>query len=476
MRVFAFIYFTIFALVDTIMSSKIVGAFTSNIGSYASNKKSFNILGRTNTLTFYSSHEPSSSSSSILILNMARGKIPLINEWEILKSGEIYGAISNHPTIQDGDIITTSTLSNPSECAENAVVTTISGSKYKLLDASPRMKKLLEKRDRNDKFSPLAKLELPKSTLKAMEFKELGLSGKSVGNGKYLLAGKPLRSTSGKSQIWTAYKTDLVGNPVVAEKEIIKVKITPNMEAISRENKNYDRVTGLFSNRKFVKKYDFFEDAGLGFEKQSAIVMQGGEKDLKGLLIQRKGVGFDGKALRDGAVVAAQCIQDMHSARLVWTDLKSENFIITGSNNLDEIYDDDILTRMRGIDLESAIPHGNTPVDYSPEACPPEFASAFVKGEATDFQLDYSYDMWSFGMFLYEMNTGRSYFENKSPITITKALQNPKFRADVSKVEDPKLRDLIESCLDVNPDNRPNIAQVLIHPFFTTSGIGPISF
>ena len=82
-----------------------------------------------------------------------------------------------------------------------------------------------------------------------------------------------------------------------------------------------------------------------------------------------EGRGLRGKAMSNAAVSAAQCIQSMHSSKLVWTDLKCENFVVP--------HDSAHLVGMKGIDLESAIPFGANPVDYSPKACPPEFAKAY---------------------------------------------------------------------------------------------------
>ena len=130
----------------------------------------------------------------------------------------------------------------------------------------------------------------------------------------------------------------------------------------------------------------------------------------------------------------------------------------------------------KGIDLESAIAKGGNPVDYSPEACPPEFAKAFLNGYGADFVLDYSYDIWSFGMLLFEMSTGKPYFAGKSPSAITKTLNIGEFDANLNGVKDAKLRDLIGQCLQSDSKKRPGIAQILLHPYFVTTGIGPFSF
>jgi len=38
------------------------------------------------------------------------------------------------------------------------------------------------------------------------------------------------------------------------------------------------------------------------------------------------------------------------------------------------------------------------------------------------------------------------------------------------------MKSLIQSCLQVDPKKRPSIAQVMLHPYFLTTGIGPLSF
>ena len=430
---------------------------------------------------------------------MARG-LPEIQDWSILRNGCVRGIVKDHPVIDDGDTITTSKLANPDVCNENTIVVTTSGSKYKLLQANSYMKKILsvkEKKQDKKVVKPAKKKVEKKMTLKISKDvnnkvekkppskkvekkakkpidvipsvgKPLPLSGKSVGNGQYVLVGKMVRTTSGKSQLWNAYRTDADGNPIVQNIDdgcsSIKVKLSTNVQALLRENANYDKVTSGIFYGKFVKKLDFFPVAqGPGFDNLSALIMESGSMDLKELLASRGFRGFSGKEMRDVAAAAGQCVQAMHAAQLVWTDLKSENFVVT---------DDGI----RGIDLESAIRFKGNPVDYSPEACPPEFASAFLKGEAGYFELDPSYDMWSMGMLLYELSTGKGYFEGKSAGYITKTVRNEEFVPDVSPVEDANLRDLIKECLRSDPKKRPDITQFLLHPYFTTTGVGPFSF
>lgn len=456
------------------------------------------------------------------------GRTPEISDWQILPDGSINGVSKYHPMIEDGDDITTSPLADVKAAGTNRVVRTKSGSLYKLVGASAVPINIAQKNGAakpmsksssffvgnffkanepdqeeaslkkvngfslfgatatENKEAPKApsvtsrkKIESPSLALLFQRKTELPsssqLSGLTIGNGKYLLVGQSSRSTSGKSQIWTAYRSDSNGAPKGDE---LTVKLSANYDALKREDKNYEKITSnIISRGRFVEKFDFLDYAqanARGYDNFSALVIEKGVMDLKELLAARAGRGLTGKAMRDAAASAGQCIQAMHLSKMVWTDLKTENFVTT--DQMEDIISSNGGLTVKGIDLESARAFGRTPVDYSPEACPPEFAEAFLSGNAMNFAVGPKYDMWSLGMMLFELSTGRPYFFRKSPTIITTTLRNPSFQADVSSVEDPKLRDLISRCLQTDPRNRPSIAQFLIHPFFTTTGIGPISF
>lgn len=405
---------------------------------------------------------------------VASDEVPILEEWRLLRNGAIVGTVSNHAIIDDGDVITTSPLEDPSVCEAGAVVTTMSGSNYRLgLKYAPKKQRggLFSMDDVVSKAKKKVEEQFTDNYVSAPTTKvpsangNSDLTGLTVGDGKYLLVGESQRSTSGKSQIFAAYRADRNGQPTG---NTLTIKISSNCEAMERECRNYDLVTaGLFQGL-FMNKVEFIPDAGPDFRKFCALVIETGKVDLKGLLASRENTGLEGKAMRNAAYRAAKTIQAMHSVSLVWTDLKAENFVLM-PDSVD-------MAGMVAIDLESAIPHGEYPVDYSPEACPPEFAKAFVAGEADEFVLDYSYDIWSYGMLMYELSTGEPYFAGKSPAEITKALNDEDFRADPRAVESPQLRGLIRMCLQNDPEKRPSIFQILLHPYFLTSGFGRISF
>jgi hypothetical protein len=58
--------------------------------------------------------------------------VTTLEQWQILDNGSVVGSVKGHPTLNDGDIITTSPLSNPGNIRSEAVVSTLTGSQYML--------------------------------------------------------------------------------------------------------------------------------------------------------------------------------------------------------------------------------------------------------------------------------------------------------------------------------------------------------
>ena len=453
---------------------------------------------------------------------------PLVDDWTVLSNGAVTGTAKGHPTIPNGDIITTSAISLTDRSAglkANMVVTTKSGSQYKLGRASMEQQqvelaakaKQVAAAQRKAKKAAVTANKKPTSPPKAVVVKkaavaakpsskpspsassasakasqaqaeagkfksllekqrrakaEYGLNGKTVGNGKYLLVGQQIRSSSRRSQIYYAYKSDGDGLPTGPR---LTVKISDTYERLSRENNNYNQVTGGLFQGRFVKKIEFLEEAncssGITRSREAcALVLESGQRNLRDLCNARKNVGLSGTTLRQTIVAIAQCVQGVHSSGLVWTDLKAENFVTT----TDSLGESDL--QVKGIDLESTVKAGGPPIDYSPEACPPDFAIEEAAGRGTDFRVNYNYDSWSLGILLYELAVGRSIYGNRSDNEIARLLRQGSFEPDVNAVEDDRLRDLIEQCLQLDPKKRPEITQILLHPYFLTTGIGPFSF
>jgi len=442
-------------------------------------------------------------------------QIPKIDEWTILKSGAVQGTVSNHPELPDGYEITTSPLDPKKGMAKNnVIVVTASGSKYKLLttidQATPVKKKGKRASLKIPKPSivavaatPIVKKKKKKEKAAVIEVVEnlidFDFNGKVVGNSKtnkiYLLVGKLIRSSSKRSQIYYAYEGETAngkGNNKLNQNRLT-VKISSYPQRLERENKNYNTISNksfvLFAPLKgsdccFVKKLDYISNCDTSPETKggippgsAALVLESGTQNVRVYLEQG---ALKGSELRKAAVNIVRCVEATHSSGLVWTDLKAENFVLTAEGDV------------KGIDLESCVPLKANPEDFSPEACPPEFAQMEKQGVGFEFRCEKSYDIWSLGMLFFELGTGRAYFQGKSEDTITKLLANadPKVGGILDKktqsllitdeqkemIGDNKFLDLIQQCLQYNPKKRPSITQILLHPYFLTTGIGPITF
>lgn len=279
---------------------------------------------------------------------------------------------------------------------------------------------------------------------------------------RYLLAGDATSSVTGRSYIQTAYRASPFGKPTG---EALAIKFSTNTDAMKREHANYQRVSSGLKRGSFIRRVEFLPSAGEEMPGRSALVMQRGVSDVKAFM-PKVGGRLEGELLTDCALAALRCVEALHAVRLVWNDLKTENFVV--------VEDARGGVSFRGIDLESCRTARTPPVDYTPEACPPEFAESFLDGTADAFELDYSYDVWSYGMMLYEIYTGRGFFDGYSAERITKAL--PSFVPNLDKVDDPALADLISQCLQRDPKDRPSVSRIFNHPFFAGTAKSPFDF
>ena len=58
--------------------------------------------------------------------------VTTLDQWQLLENGSLVGSVLGHPTLTNGDVITTSPLSRPDTARSNNMVSTMTGSQYQL--------------------------------------------------------------------------------------------------------------------------------------------------------------------------------------------------------------------------------------------------------------------------------------------------------------------------------------------------------
>lgn len=322
---------------------------------------------------------------------------------------------------------------NPTEKPKTALEQRKPNPSFNIFDVSPN--NLF-----NSNSVTIDKKETSKIQKETPKIPKTGESIQCTRGNSWLLAG-PLRSSAnGRCQIQMAYPAD-------GGKEVM-VKLSNNLDAIQREYTNYQKLRAGQLEGHIVKCHGFVKD----HKEKSALILERGICDLK----QHRNKGnMNDDEIRHALHAAVRCMDKVHQNRMVWTDLKTENFVLTDENTF------------KAIDLESHVTVKGPPMDYTPEACPPEFAKAYQKDDfdPESFTVEYSYDVWSFGMMAHELATGKGHFDGVSPSLIVQRIAKEEVPT-LDETQDERLADLIKKCLEVDPRKRPNAKALLRHPYF----------
>jgi serine/threonine protein kinase len=215
-------------------------------------------------------------------------------------------------------------------------------------------------------------------------------------------------------------------------------------------------------------------DTSLEFKGQAALVMERGTQDLKSF-IQQHGP-LQGETLRQAVIQTARILKAYHTQKMVWTELKSTNFVIQPQETMESDHPHPQHFTLKAIDLESAVPRGQNPIDYSVEAIPPEFAEAYMFGREPEMEMQKSFDIFSLGLLWYEVATGQQFWhreffdeheqcDNVMRIAVGMQGKDKLCLEHASSMMEEPLRELVAACLSVDPDDRPKIDEILVHPY-----------
>jgi ankyrin repeat protein/serine/threonine protein kinase len=280
---------------------------------------------------------------------------------------------------------------------------------------------------------------------------------------------------SATSVVWFA--TDVVNNAPVA------LKLMKNYDEFAREiltrfgDKPVDtcvtKVVGWHlpdgaqsplehpMQRETATEPDFFP------EKPYVLVMERGSTSLWHEIGTRRIGGYRPVIVRQIFIDAVVKVQALHNLGLIHSDLKPRNFLrIDGALML--------------CDMDAALEIGKEraqDMKCSTAYCPPELAQHIFAGGPTIKNIDAAFDVWSLGVILYELCTGQHLFsqdisddnlvdKNDQVILCAWHTIPDSYLEGVFPGQDGQhAKDLIRWCLKGNPSERPNIENILAHPF-----------
>ncbi|VVC31781.1 Hypothetical protein CINCED_3A008482 [Cinara cedri] len=234
----------------------------------------------------------------------------------------------------------------------------------------------------------------------------------------------------------------------VAWCELQENKLTKTERARFREEA--EMLKGL-QHPNIVRFYDYWE---VSLTKRKYIVLVT-ELMTSGTLktYLRRFKKINPKVLKSWCRQIVKGLSFLHSRTppIIHRDLKCDNIFITGTTGCVKIGDLGLATLKNRSFAKSVI--------GTPE---------FMAPEMYEEHYDESVDVYAFGMCMLEMATSEyPYTECTGPAQIYKRVISGVKPLSFDKIENPEIKDIIESCIKLKKEERPSIKELLAHDFFT---------
>ncbi|XP_060834717.1 serine/threonine-protein kinase WNK1 isoform X1 [Rhopalosiphum padi] len=234
----------------------------------------------------------------------------------------------------------------------------------------------------------------------------------------------------------------------VAWCELQENKLTKTERARFREEA--EMLKGL-QHPNIVRFYDYWE---VSLTKRKYIVLVT-ELMTSGTLktYLRRFKKINPKVLKSWCRQIVKGLSFLHSRTppIIHRDLKCDNIFITGTTGCVKIGDLGLATLKNRSFAKSVI--------GTPE---------FMAPEMYEEHYDESVDVYAFGMCMLEMATSEyPYTECTGPAQIYKKVISGVKPLSFDKIENPEIKDIIESCIKLKKEERPSIKELLAHDFFT---------
>ncbi|MHB8095024.1 MAG: protein kinase domain-containing protein [Candidatus Aminicenantales bacterium] len=283
--------------------------------------------------------------------------------------------------------------------------------------------------------SPLKESEPSSRTIKSSSFE--------IGRGDLFAGRYEIIESLGQGGMGKVYRAqDRKIGEVVALK-LIRPEISVNDKAIDRF-KNELKIARKITHRNICRMHDIGEE---GFLHYITMEYVAGE-DLK-RFIRRAGTLSTGKAIHIAQQVC-EGLAEAHRLGVIHRDLKPQNIMIDENGNA-KIMDFGIA---RFVDTERMTGSGvmiGTPEYMSPE-------------QAELLDVDRRADIYSLGVVLYEMVSGRVPFDGETPLSIAMKhkTEKPRNVRELNAQVPPALEGVIAKCLSKSPADRYQSAEELM--------------
>ncbi len=271
---------------------------------------------------------------------------------------------------------------------------------------------------------------------------------------------KQVLGEGGMGRVYLARQTDL-GRLVV-----VKV-MHDHIAADNKFRERFQRETFVMARFHHPNAVTLF-DASLNDPNGPCIVMEYVKGvNLESLLIKNERLA----PARVGRVVTQLCdvLQAAHDEGIIHRDLKPANLMICDPDTPKE------RVKVMDFGLAKLVEEGSnrrvtdTNIDFA-VGTPGYICPEQVRGE----QMDHRGDLYSVGVMMYELMTGRLPFkgENSMDVLLAHATEAPPPFAELElKVDIPQqIEDLVRACLEKDPENRPQSARELSERFQAALG------
>ena len=249
--------------------------------------------------------------------------------------------------------------------------------------------------------------------------------------GHYELLGR--LGEGGMGEVWQAYDPKL--------QRTVAIKVLHETDDAASRILAEARAASALNHPHICTIHDVGEADG-----QSFIVMEHVEgKPLSGLVPSD---GLPPESLIRYGTQIADALAHAHEHGIVHRDLKSANVVITPEAQV-KLIDFGIAVPLPSMDAEAVTRTQESPVSGAPMGTLAYMAPEVLNGaEATPRS-----DIWSLGVLLYEMASGRLPFEGEAPLDVVSAIAKETPRALPSRVS-AGFRSVVQRCLQKEPGSR----------------------